>query len=60
MFCLATFQSAHAADEYDIYLLAGQSNMDGRRFVVGLPADQKMSVENPIIFYRNDKRSSSR
>ena len=47
-----------SADEYDVYLLAGQSNMDGRGLVTNLSADEKSPVENTIIFYRNDKRSS--
>lgn len=55
---LAAFQSVHAADEYDVYLLAGQSNMDGRGLVSELPADQMTTFENAIIFYRNEKRSS--
>lgn len=55
---LSAFQSVHAADEYDVYLLAGQSNMDGRGLVSELPAGQKTTFENTIIFYRNEKRSS--
>ena len=55
---LAASQCVGAADEYDVYLLAGQSNMDGRGLVSELAPDEKTPVENAIIFYRNEKRSS--
>lgn len=50
--------SVFAGDEYDVYLLAGQSNMDGRGLASKLTDDQKTPFENAIVFYRNEKRSS--
>ena len=47
-----------AADTYDVYLLAGQSNMDGRGLVSELPQSQRKPVDNAIIFYRNVSRTS--
>ena len=44
--------SAHG-DEYELYLLAGQSNMDGRGKAAKLSATQKKPIRNAIIFYRN-------
>lgn len=44
--------------EYDLYLLAGQSNMDGRGKVVELTEDQKLSPEGAVIFYRSLAGSS--
>ncbi|WP_146528448.1 sialate O-acetylesterase [Novipirellula artificiosorum] len=42
-----------AAASYDVYLLAGQSNMDGRGQASDLPAEQRQPFEHAIIFYRN-------
>lgn len=58
-FCiLMTFHSISMADEYDVYLLAGQSNMDGRGLVSDLSEDQKKPVDRTIIFYRSVPRTS--
>ena len=46
------------ADEYDLYLLAGQSNMDGRGLIEDLEPAQKQGLENAIIYYRNVAVSS--
>lgn len=43
---------AHA-EHYDVYLLAGQSNMDGRGDASQLTASQKAVPESAIIYYRN-------
>lgn len=49
-----------SADVYDVYLLAGQSNMDGRGEAKDLePADQE-SQADAIIYYRNPPFSSGR
>lgn len=44
--------------EYDLYLLAGQSNMDGRGKEANLNADQRAPSRHAIIFYRNPPHSS--
>lgn len=44
--------------DYDIYLLAGQSNMDGRGDVDDLSEIQRRPFRNAMIFYRNRRRSS--
>ena len=41
------------AEEYDLYLLAGQSNMDGRGLTEDLTEAQLSGLENAIIYYRN-------
>ena len=41
------------AEHYDIYLLAGQSNMDGRGKVADLSESQQKPMEQAIIYYRN-------
>ncbi|TWU64464.1 hypothetical protein V7x_00070 [Crateriforma conspicua] len=47
------------AADYDVYLLAGQSNMDGRGRVSELPAeDQRSPMNRVIVFYRNVSGSS--
>ena len=46
-------QSACVAEHYDIYLLAGQSNMDGRGQVSDLSESQQKPMEQAIIYYRN-------
>ena len=53
-----TFQAPCFAETYDVYLLAGQSNMDGRGQTSKLSQEQKQPVESAIIFYRNEQRSS--
>jgi len=44
-----------SADEYELYLLAGQSNMDGRGKVEKLAVEQRKPSENAIIFYQQPK-----
>jgi iduronate 2-sulfatase len=56
---ILSFPSVSCADEYDVYLLAGQSNMDGRGLVNKLPEEQRKPVDQAIIFYRNSSRSSN-
>ncbi|PHQ32124.1 sulfatase-like hydrolase/transferase [Rhodopirellula bahusiensis] len=46
------------AEHHDIYLLAGQSNMDGRGHTSELTEEQKSPIEEAIIFYRNVPHSS--
>lgn len=41
------------ADHFDCYLLAGQSNMDGRGLNSDLTESQKQAVKDAIIFYSN-------
>ncbi|APZ90737.1 sulfatase-like hydrolase/transferase [Fuerstiella marisgermanici] len=53
-----TLQPICAADDYDVYLLAGQSNMDGRGLVSELPEDLKGPMDQAIIFYRSVPRTS--
>ena len=50
--------SVCVADHYNVYLLAGQSNMDGRGFVGELSEAQAQPVYDAIVFYRNEKSSS--
>ena len=45
-------------ENYDVYLLAGQSNMDGRGMVSNLSEEQQQPIDRAIIFYRNEKISS--
>ena len=45
--------SLHAADKCDIYLFAGQSNMDGRGQAADLAEFQRKPSERVVIFYRN-------
>ncbi|TWU45272.1 hypothetical protein Q31b_04430 [Novipirellula aureliae] len=52
------FSGSAWADSYDIYLLAGQSNMDGRGQVSELTLSQRRPLSNAIIYYRNPPRSS--
>lgn len=52
------FQSSCAGETYDVYLLAGQSNMDGRGLVSDLTKRRARSVEDAIIFYRSVPRTS--
>jgi len=56
---LSAQQSARlSATEYDVYLLAGQSNMDGRGLTADLTPEQQQPVDQCIIFYRNAIASS--
>ena len=50
-----TLPAAH----YDLYILAGQSNMDGRGDVSKLPNKLRKKSEHHIIFYRNPIGSSN-
>jgi len=45
-------------EEFHLYLLAGQSNMDGRGQVSDLTKEQTLPSENSIIYYRNPPHSS--
>lgn len=57
--CISTaLQTVCIADDYDLYLLAGQSNMDGRGLVSELPPEQGKPVDQAIIFYRSVPRTS--
>jgi iduronate 2-sulfatase len=47
-----------AATHYGVYLLAGQSNMDGRGLAADLSEEQRQPVDHVIIFYRNPPFSS--
>ena len=51
-------QSVCVGENYDLYLLAGQSNMDGRGQVSDLSKEQQKPFDQAIIFYRNAKISS--
>ena len=42
-----------SAANYDVYLLAGQSNMDGRGKVADLSPEQRRPFANVVIYYRN-------
>jgi iduronate 2-sulfatase len=50
--------SATWGAEFDLYLFAGQSNMDGRGKVADLSDAQRRPFEKVIIFYRNPPYSS--
>ncbi|WP_081614093.1 sialate O-acetylesterase [Novipirellula maiorica] len=60
--CLLTFfavvPSFVTAAHYDVYLLAGQSNMDGRGDASKLTDQQRQPSDQTIIFYRNLPKSS--
>ncbi|MEO1616568.1 MAG: sialate O-acetylesterase [Planctomycetota bacterium] len=59
LFAIAvTFPSDCFAEHYDVYLLAGQSNMDGRGLVSELPASHAKPVKEAILFYRNEKAAT--
>ena len=45
-------------EQYDVYLLAGQSNMDGRGRVSELPDELSGPIDDAIIYYRNAKQNS--
>ncbi|MEM9365480.1 MAG: sialate O-acetylesterase [Planctomycetota bacterium] len=55
---LLTFASMSHAEHYDVYLLAGQSNMDGRGSASDLTEADQLPFVNAIIFYRNAKQTS--
>ncbi|QEG43321.1 sulfatase-like hydrolase/transferase [Roseimaritima ulvae] len=46
------------AEVYDVYLLAGQSNMDGRGDASKLTEQQRQAAADAIIYYRNPLRST--
>ncbi|MCX5683085.1 MAG: hypothetical protein NT049_05295 [Planctomycetota bacterium] len=50
--------SPASATAYDLYLLAGQSNMDGRGKAADLIETQRKPFESAVIFYRNPPASS--
>ena len=49
LLALSVFPSISAAQTIDVYILAGQSNMDGRGQVSDLSAAQLASLENDTI-----------
>lgn len=51
--CLLVLCTCGSAEELDVYLLAGQSNMDGRGQANDLTEEERKSSEQAIIFYRN-------
>tara|TARA_R110002073_G_scaffold5624_27_gene34718 strand:- start:6469 stop:7356 length:888 start_codon:yes stop_codon:yes gene_type:complete len=55
---LAATPSFLSAAEYDVYLLAGQSNMDGRGKASELTEEQRQPSDHAIIYYRNLPKSS--
>ncbi|TWT75238.1 sialate O-acetylesterase [Allorhodopirellula solitaria] len=55
---LSASASLGAAEDYDVYLLAGQSNMDGRGLASQLSPEQQAPIDQAIIYYRNVLRSS--
>ncbi len=56
---ITTLTSIASALEYDVYLLAGQSNMDGRAKNKNLKPSQLKSFQKTIIFYRNPPHISN-
>ena len=48
-------QSVCIGENYDVYLFAGQSNMDGRGLASELSAAQREPMKQAIMFYRNPK-----
>ena len=59
-FISLAFQASCHAKNYDVYLLAGQSNMDGRGQIEELESEYRKAIDKAIIFYRNSIRSSQR
>jgi len=55
---LAATSARAFADSYDVYLLAGQSNMDGRGKAAELSEEQRQPMERALIYYRNPPTSS--
>ena len=49
-----------SGEEYEIYLLAGQSNMDGRGQAKDLTPKQRQPSKSNIIYYRNPPHSSKK
>ena len=47
-----------SAETYDVYLLAGQSNMDGRGKASNLSENQRRVRDDAIIYYRNVPHTS--
>ena len=47
-----------SAAEFDLYLLAGQSNMDGRGQASDLTKQQRTPSDRAVIYYRNPPHSS--
>ena len=54
----AAFSNPAGAEEVDVYLFAGQSNMDGRGKAENLTAEQRRPSESVRIFYRNPPHAS--
>lgn len=52
--------SAVSAETYDIYLLAGQSNMDGRGQTQDLAESVRRPSDTHLIFYRNSHVATER
>ena len=52
-FIVSTSQPTCVAETYDVYLMAGQSNMDGRGLVSELSQEQQQPIDQAIIFYRS-------
>ena len=60
LFLLTALVPGAPAAQYDLWLLAGQSNMDGRGKAKDLPAAEREAVPGVSIFYRNPLASSER
>lgn len=55
---MALTSSFVKAEDFDIYLLAGQSNMDGRGKAAKLSEEQRKPAKDAIIYYRNPPHDS--
>ena len=55
---LLSASTSPAGTHYDLYLLAGQSNMDGRGKAANLDPQQRQPSTSAIIFYRNPPAAS--
>lgn len=55
---LSLFLLPLSAEEFDLYLLAGQSNMDGRGQASDLTDAQRSPSAHSIIYYRNPPHST--
>lgn len=53
-----TLVQATKGEEFELYLLAGQSNMDGRGKAAKLTEEQRRPSKHAIIFYRNPPHHS--
>lgn len=51
--CLLSSSGVAQTPTIDVYVLAGQSNMDGRGLVKDLSAQQRAPIADATIFYRN-------